>query len=161
RAVSAALGILGGDNRRPTVSYCLSQFLEDKARGRDVTKKDWLNYERERKRITGEFIKLVGVNKEINNLSKQDAREFQKKPEVGGYARASVRKQIKFMRTLTEFALRELELEGRNPFTGLKIVAPVDDDDSGVSFEYAEVKTLLNKTGTINDELQDIVRILA
>ncbi|MBR0715808.1 tyrosine-type recombinase/integrase [Bradyrhizobium liaoningense] len=54
-----------------------------------------------------------------------------------------------------------MELERRNPFTGLKVVAPVDEDDNGVSFEYGEVRTLLGKTGSINDELQDIVRILA
>ncbi|UWU94157.1 hypothetical protein [Bradyrhizobium sp. CB1015] len=89
RAVSAALGILGGDKRPPTVSYCLSQFLEEKARGRDVTKKDWVNYERERKRIVGEFVKLVGVNKEINDLSRQDARGFVKKLEDAALLRTS------------------------------------------------------------------------
>jgi hypothetical protein len=49
RAVSAALGILAGNKRRPTISYCLNQFLTDKARGRDTTKKDWVNYERQRR----------------------------------------------------------------------------------------------------------------
>ncbi|MBR0715807.1 hypothetical protein JQ632_17825 [Bradyrhizobium liaoningense] len=97
RAVSAALGIIGGDKPRPTLSYCLSQFLEEKARGRDLAKKDWVNYERERKRIVGEFTKLIGINKEINDLSRQDARGFVKKLEDEGYAPASVRKQTKFM----------------------------------------------------------------
>ena len=39
KAVSAALGLLGGSKRKPTLAHCLDLFLEDRARGKDQTRK--------------------------------------------------------------------------------------------------------------------------
>jgi integrase len=162
RAASAALGILAGNKRRPTLSLCLSKFLEDKARGQDLSKKRWINYERERKRIMGEVIKLIG-NKTISAITRQDARSFVTKLEDQGYSPASVEKQTAFLRALVDWAKRELgvRLEGENPFERLKIALPAGYDGTGVSFEYEEVRELLDQSDRINDELQDIVRLLA
>ncbi|WP_314959698.1 hypothetical protein [Bradyrhizobium cosmicum] len=52
-------------------------------------------------------------------------------------------------------------MEGTNQFSRLEVAKPADHNEDGVSFEYDEVKSLLTKTGTMNDDLQDIVRLLA
>src|SRR5262249_901844 len=65
------------------------------------------------------------------------------------------------MGRLTGWSLLELELSGTNQFSRLEVAKPADHDDDGVSFEYDEVKSLLTKTGTMNDDLKDIVRLLA
>jgi integrase len=160
KALSTALGILAGAKRRPTLSHCLRQFLTDKERGQDLSKKVWLNYERERKRIVASFVKFVG-DKNITEVTRQDARGFVSKLEEEGYSPASVKKQASFLSALTSWALKELELEGVNPFLRLKVATPVGHKRGRLSFRYDEVQTMLTKVGTVNTDLQDIVRLLA
>jgi integrase len=162
RQVSMEVAIVQGSVAKPppTLTHCLGLLLQDKARGRDLTRSDWLNYERERKRIIADLVQQIG-NKEIDKVTRADAKLFLTYLEGRGYAPASIKKQVAFLKAMFAFALQEIELVAINPFERLKVVVPESDDDDGVSFTYPEVRTLLSKTGTINDELQDIIRLLA
>jgi integrase len=160
KAVSAALGLLAGNKRRPTISYCLSQFLTDRARSQDTSSRTWERYEQQRKLIVSEFIKLIG-DKDITEITRPEARSFVMKLEEEGKQPSTVEKYSKFMGRLTGWSLLELELTGTNQFSRLEIAKPADHDDDGVSFEYDEVTSLLAMTGSMNEDLQDIVRLLA
>jgi integrase len=160
--VSTEIAIVQGSatRPRPNLSHCLRLLLQDRARRKsDLNRRDWINYERERKRIIADLVKQIG-DKEITDIRRADARVFQKHLEAN-YAPASVRKQLTFVRSLIDFGLQEFELVGINPFKGLAVTVPEDEDENGISFDYAEVRTLLSETSRINDELQEIVRLLA
>ncbi|MEW6640644.1 MAG: tyrosine-type recombinase/integrase [Pseudomonadota bacterium] len=160
--VSTEIAIVQGtmSRPRPRLSYCLRLLLEDRARGRDTKREDWTRYERERKRIVSELIRRIG-DKDITAVSRADARSFLTCLEKDGYGAGSVKKQIAFLKAMFDFGFHEFEHGGVNPWGKLKVIVPEDDDENGVSFEYAEVRTLLSKVTTINDDLQDIVRLLA
>lgn len=162
RMISTEIAIAQGTLRRPKpkLTYCLRLMLEDRGRGRDTQREDWLRYERERKRIVAELIRRIG-DKDITTVSRADARSFLTHLEKDGYSAGSVKKQIAFLKAMFDFGFHELEHGGINPWGKLKVVVPEDDDENGVSFEYTEVRTLLSKITTINDELQDIIRLLA
>ncbi|MDB5617258.1 tyrosine-type recombinase/integrase [Tardiphaga sp.] len=161
RQVSTEVAIVQGTlgRPRPKLSYCLRLLLEDKSRGRDVNRGDWLRYKRERNRIVAELVKMIG-DKEATAVTRTDARSYLTKLE-GEYAPGSVRKQVAFVKALLEWSFTEFQLTARNPFEKMTVVVPEDDSELGVSFEYSEVGTLLAKVGTINDELQEIIRLLA
>jgi len=162
RQVSAEIAIVQGTLKRPrpTLTYCLRLLLEDRSRGRDLQRGDWVRYKRERERIVADLIQRTG-DKEITAVTRADARSYLSHLEDAGYAPASVKKQIAFLKTLFDFGFHEFEFAGVNPFRAMRIVVPEGEDDQGVSFTYAEVRRLLTMTHTINDELQDIVRLLA
>jgi integrase len=90
-----------------------------------------------------------------------DARAFVSKLEEGKYSPQSVRKRSGILRALTGWALVELELSGANPFKRLGIVKPIGQRDAGESFTYAEVRKLLSEAHRLNDDLRDIIRLLA
>jgi integrase len=82
--------------------------------------------------------------------------------EEGKYSPPSIRKRSGILRALTGWALVELELKGAsNPFKRLGIVKPIGQRDAGLSFTYAEVRKLLSETHRLNDDLRDIIRLLA
>ncbi|WP_038933239.1 tyrosine-type recombinase/integrase [Bradyrhizobium japonicum] len=162
RKVSTEIAIVQGTLSRPKpkLTYCLRLLLEDRARGRDTQREDWVRYERERKRIVSELIRKIG-DKDITTVSRADARSFLTHLEKDRYSAGSVKKQIAFMKAMFDFGFHEFEHSGVNPWGKLKVVVAEDDDESGVSFDYAEVRTLLSKVAAINDDLQDIIRLLA
>jgi integrase len=160
--VSTEIAIVQGSMSRPKpkLTYCLRLLLEDRVRGRDTLREDWLRYERERKRIVAELIRKIG-DKDVTTVSRADARSFLTYLEKDGYSAGSLKKQIAFLKAMFDFGFHEFEHGGVNPWGKLKVVVPEGDDDNGVSFDYAEVRTLLSKVATINDDLQDIIRLLA
>ena len=163
RQLSMEIAIAAGTRTRPkaTLAYALRLYLEDKSRGRDTSKKDWVNYERERKRIVSDVTALIG-DKELTALTRREARTVLDYLEEGDrYSPGSVKKQMSFLKALVAFAIAELELNTANHFQNLKPAIPHDADEGGVSFTYKEVRQLLANTGNINDNLQDIVRLLA
>jgi integrase len=161
RQVSTEVAIVQGTLARPrsTLTYCLRLRLEDKAKGRDVERKDWLRYKRERERIIGDLVKMIG-NKDISAVTRADARSFLTALE-GRYASSSVKKQIVFVKALFDFGFHEFAIAGLNPFRKLVLAAREDENENGVSFTYHDVRALLTKVGTINEELQQIIRLLA
>jgi integrase len=89
------------------------------------------------------------------------ARAFVTKLEEGKYSPASIRKRSGILRALTGWALIELELDGVNSFKRLGIVKPIGQHDAGLSFTYGEVRKLLSETHRLNDDLREIIRLLA
>ena len=55
--VSTEIAIVQGSLSRPKpkITYCLRLLLEERGRGRDRQREDWVRYERERKRIVAEL----------------------------------------------------------------------------------------------------------
>ncbi len=77
---------------------------------------------------------------------------------ISVYSAGSIKKQVAFLKAMFDFGFHEFEHAGVNPWGRLKVVVPEDGDENGVSFDYAEVRTLLSRVSTINDDLQDIIR---
>jgi integrase len=162
RGVSTKIAIVQGtlSQPKPTLIRCLRLFLDDRSRGKDKDREDWRRYERERRRIVTELARKIG-DKDITTVSRADARSFLTHLEQDDYSAGSIKKQIAFLRAMFSFGFHEHEHSGVNPWGKLKIIVPEDDDENGVSFDYAEVRTMLAKVATINDDLQDIIRLLA
>jgi len=161
RELSTTLGVLAGTPRPLTFSYCLSIFLKKKARKRDTTKRDWIRYEASAKRFVSRLTDHLGGDREITKVTREEARDHVEKLEDDGLKPASIEREVKFLSTLVAWSLREHTLAAANPFEKLEIAAPADYDDTGVSFTRPEVRTLLASTNTLNDEAQEIVRLLA
>ncbi|QQO21809.1 tyrosine-type recombinase/integrase [Bradyrhizobium diazoefficiens] len=159
--VSTTLAVLAGAPRRLTFSYCLSVFLAKKARKRDTSKRDWIRYEAAAKRFVARLIDHLGGDREITAVTRDEAEEHVEKLEDAGLKPASVEREVKFLSTLVSWTIRKHTLAAANPFEKLEIATPADYDDTGVSFERSEVRTLLASTGTLNDEAQEIARLLA
>jgi hypothetical protein len=64
-------------------------------------------------------------DKDITEITRNDARAFVSKLEEGKYSPESVRKRSGILRALTAWASVELELSDANPFTRLGIVKPI------------------------------------
>lgn len=162
REVSTKVAIGQGTMSRsqPKISHALQLKLEDYARGRDKQREDFIRYVRERRRMVADLIGKIG-DKDITKVSRADARSFLTHLESNGYSAGSIKKQIAFLKAMFGIAFHEIEYNGINPWGNLKIVVPEDDDGNGVSLEYAEVRTMLAKVETINNDLQHIIRLLA
>jgi integrase len=162
RQVSTQIAITQGSVGRPkpTLTYCLQLMLTDKARGRDTEQGDWVRYKRERERIINDVVSQIG-NKTITTVTRTDARLILSYLEASGYAGGSIKKQLAFIKALFDFGFQEYEVVAANPFRSLRIAVDQADDEQGVSFTYAEVRTMLGSVASINDELRDIVRLLA
>ena len=95
----------------------------------------------------------------LTDVSRADARRFLAHLEGEGYKRISIKKMLDFMKALTTFSVRAFELTLANPWLGLK-AGEVAEQAKEKSFTYEQVRLLLSKTDSINDELAEITRVL-
>lgn len=109
-----------------------------------------------------DFLKLsLGQDKFIEDISREDARQFLKFLLARGLKPASINKALGVISALLSFCFQENDIDRRNPFKGIKAEESVLEREKRRSFTDSEVEDCLNAFSSRNHELCNIATIFA
>ncbi|GAA0779553.1 hypothetical protein GCM10009077_23120 [Roseibium denhamense] len=139
----------------------LDIYLNDKRGSRSEGDAVWKRFRLERERVVKLLVDAIG-DKDVTELSRQDARSFREKLIEQEKAPATINKYIANCHAILALAYRECEIHRNNPFARLKVKASFSEEDARRSFTGQELKVLLRELGlrSTSDELRDIFHIL-
>ncbi|MEP9357020.1 site-specific integrase [Xanthobacter sp. KR7-65] len=146
-------------NCGPTVSDALDLYLAEKRdefaayRGRALQVR--LN---EKRRVIGYLVASLGGDREVETLTRADARSFRDFLGRKGLSAGSVKKNIRIAGAILAVAIAERQIMMSNPFHRLAVKADVAAIDARLPLTSDEIETVLGLS--VNNELQVILTLL-
>lgn len=148
--ISSALALAQGDEVRPTLrlSDAVKLYVKDRAFDRKA--------DLERNRQVDDLIAYLKEDRDVEKVSRFEARAYMERLTKQGYAPGSVNKQLRALQAMFTLAYRELESERANPWSSLKAKDDEAEGDKRNPFTLAQAVLVLRKLDTCNDQLRRI-----
>jgi integrase len=108
----------GIDNTNLTIADAFAYYLEVKAKKNDVERRKQLTQYKNAERILDE---TIGLDRPIAALSRQNARSVQTTLLQSDRAVSTVKRYLKDIRAVINFAIREHDLTCQNPFSMIEL----------------------------------------
>lgn len=151
---SYAIALAQGDKVRPrlTIKDALTLYLRDRqGKGSDNRAK----FEKDRERSVDRLIAHLGGDRFIANVSRHEARSYFEKVQKA-YKPETANKELYLFKAIFDAAYRELELEKRNPWEGLRVHDNVPDRDKRDSFTIEQGRAVIAVLAQANVDLRRI-----
>ncbi len=106
------------------------------------------------------LVALVG-DKAVEQLTRQDARDYRDRRLEGGVAPSTVQREINVLRAVLNKAIREIPLNVKNQFEGLTVPHGNRNAKDREGYSRREVQQLVSQALLLDDERRRIVVVLA
>ncbi|EIM27200.1 site-specific integrase [Microvirga lotononidis] len=154
RITSYAIALAQGDNVRPrlTIKDALTLYLRDR---QDKGSDNRAKFEKDRERSVDRLIAHLGGNRFIGEVSRHEARSYFEKVRKA-YKPETANKELYLFKAIFDAAYRELELEKRNPWEGLRVHDNVPDRDKRDSFTLEQGRAVIAVLAQANVDLRRV-----
>jgi len=139
-----------------TLSEAFETYISNHRRGRE---------ERFKQAQEGHWNKVIHLVGDIplKHLTREHARRYREDRFSKGVKQPSVQREINTIKAIINSAIKELELEMKNPFEGLVVSAPTQAHEANRRLPYSkeQLRTLLSCSVQIDDAPRRAVILLA
>lgn len=160
RKLSVELGILHGSMSEPTptLRHMFNEWKKDKARGKNTEGAVWKRSALLRERAF-ELIPEEMQEKEITEITREEAKSYRTLLEDRGYKYETVKKYLAVPKAVVAFAIKERELACPNRFDDLPAVRRADERRVE-SFSLEEIRLMLSFRDRLNEDAADVLLLL-
>jgi len=151
---SYAIALAQGNKVQPrlTITDALKLYLRDRA---DEGTDNRIKFEKDREWSVDRLIAHLGGDKYVGDVTRHEARSYIERVQAT-YEPETVNKELYLFKALFDAAYRELELDKRNLWDGLRVHDDVPDKDKRNPFTLEQARTILSVLTEANTDLRRV-----
>lgn len=111
-------------------------------------------------RIIGGFIKVLGEDKSVSTINRDDAIKYRDQLLSEGKSPATAKKYVGMAGAVFQTAIVNKEINKTNPFRRLPVIDDTLERDKRLPLDASEIRLLLDQRERTNSELADILTLL-